>query len=128
MAETEVLEGYFTHTIYKSSNYMVTKFKTQDGSITVTGPAFDYEPKQQYKLTGTYVDHPRYGFQFSMLGIEKILPDKKDEIISFLGGNVFKGIGKKTALKIYEHFGEDTLRILKEDPQAIFEVQLTSKQ
>ncbi|MBP5279240.1 MAG: AAA family ATPase [Erysipelotrichaceae bacterium] len=128
MAETEVLEGYFTHTIYKSSNYMVTKFKTQDGSITVTGPAFDYEPKQQYKLTGTYVDHPRYGFQFSMLGIEKILPDKKDEIISFLGGNVFKGIGKKTALKIYEHFGEDTLRILKEDPQAIFEVQLTNKQ
>ena len=107
---------------------MVTKFKTQDGSITVTGPAFDYEPKQQYKLTGTYVDHPRYGFQFSMLGIEKILPDKKDEIISFLGGNVFKGIGKKTALKIYEHFGEDTLRILKEDPQAIFEVELTSKQ
>ncbi|MBR2788863.1 MAG: AAA family ATPase [Erysipelotrichaceae bacterium] len=128
MAETEVLQGMFTHTIYKSSSYMVSKFKTEDGPITVTGPSFDYEEKQLYRLTGNYVDHPRYGFQFAMLTIEKILPDKKDEIISFLGSKAFKGIGRKTAEKIYEHFGEQTLNRLKENPEAIFEVALTGRQ
>jgi len=79
MAETEILQGMFTHTIYKSSSYMVSKFKTEDGPITVTGPSFDYEEKQLYRLTGNYVDHPRYGFQFAMLTIEKILPDTHHE-------------------------------------------------
>ena len=128
MAETDTIQGVFTHTIYKSSSYMVTKFKSEDGPITVTGPSFDYEEKQLYRLTGNYVDHPRYGLQFALLSIEKILPDKKDEIISFLGSKAFKGIGKKTAEKIYEHFGEMTLSLLKERPEAIFEVSLTNKQ
>ena len=107
---------------------MVTRFKTQDGPITVTGPSFDYEENQLYRLSGSYVDHPRYGFQFSMLTIEKILPDKKEEIISFLGSKAFKGIGKKTAEKIYAHFGDETLNLLKERPEAIFEVTLSNKQ
>ena len=128
MADTDTIQGVFTHTIYRSSSYMVSKFKTEDGPITVTGPSFDYEEKQLYRLTGSYVDHPRYGFQFSMLKIEKILPDKKDEIISFLGSKAFKGIGKKTAEKIYDHFGDETLTILKENPESIFEVTLTNKQ
>ena len=128
MAETDSIQGVFTHTIYKSSSYMVTRFKTQDGPITVTGPSFDYEENQLYRLSGSYVDHPRYGFQFSMLTIEKILPDKKEEIISFLGSKAFKGIGKKTAEKIYAHFGDETLNLLKERPEAIFEVTLSNKQ
>ena len=128
MAETDSIQGVFTHTIYKSSSYMVSKFKTEDGPITVTGPSFDYEEKQLYRISGNYVDHPRYGFQFAMLTIEKILPDKKDEIISFLGSKAFKGIGKKTAEKIYEHFGDETLSLLKERPEAIFEVDLSNKQ
>ena len=128
MAETDSIQGVFTHTIYKSSTYMVSRFKTEDGPITVTGPSFDYDENQTYRLSGSYVDHPRYGFQFSIMTIEKILPDKKDEIISFLSGKAFKGIGKKTAEKIYGHFKDVTLSLLKENPEAIFEVSLSNKQ
>ena len=124
----DLLEGEFTHIIYKSENYMVSRFKTQDSTITVTGPAFDFERNEKYILTGTYVDHPRYGFQFSMLTVEKYISSQKDEIVSFLAGKSFPGIGKKAALKIYDHFGSETLKILKEDPQRIFEVDLNDKQ
>lgn len=124
----EMIEGEFTHTIYKSESYMVSKFKTDDGTITVTGPSFDYEKGNKYVLTGSYVDHPKYGFQFSMLTIEKYLPSKKDEIISFLRGKTFPGIGKKAAEKIYEYFGNDTLSILKEDPSKILDLDLSNKQ
>ena len=124
----DLIEGEFTHTIYKSESYMVSKFKTNDGTITVTGPSFDYERKQKYTLTGEFVDHPRYGFQFSMLTIDKYLPSKKDEIVSFLRSKTFPGVGKKAAEKIYEHFGTETLNILKEDPSKILELDLTNKQ
>ena len=124
----DLIEGQFSHTIYKSESYMVSKFKTNDGTITVTGPSFDYVKGQIYTLTGEFVDHPKYGFQFSMLTIEKYLPSKKEEIISFLRGKTFPGIGKKAAEKIYEYFGNDTLNILKEDPSKILEIDLTNKQ
>lgn len=124
----DIIEGEFTHSIFKSDNYMVNRFKTDDGTIIVTGPFFEYERHQKYILSGKYIDHPRYGFQFSMLTIEKYLPSQKEEILSFLKSKAFKGIGKKTAEKIYEYFGNDTLNILKEDPSRINELNLTNKQ
>ncbi|MBQ2505364.1 MAG: AAA family ATPase [Erysipelotrichaceae bacterium] len=126
--EIEIIEGEFTHTIYKSDSYMVSKFKTDDGAITVTGPSFDYESGQRYVLSGTYVDHPRYGFQFSMLSVEKYISTRKEEILSLLKSSAFPGIGKKAAEKIYEHFGADTLMVLKDQPEKIYEVELSEKQ
>ena len=60
----DIIEGEFTRTIYKSENYMVSRFNTSEGTITVTGPSVDYEKGEHYVLTGTYVEHPRYGFRF----------------------------------------------------------------
>ena len=77
----DIIEGEFTHSIFKSDNYMVNRFKTDDGTIIVTGPFFEYERHQKYILSGKYIDHPRYGFQFSMLTIEKYLPSQKEEIL-----------------------------------------------
>ena len=124
----DLIEGQFTHVIYKSESYMVSRFQTAEGTITVTGPSFEYEKGQKYILTGQYVEHPRYGFQFSLLTIEKYLPSQKEEIISFLRGKTFPGIGKKAAEKIYDHFGNETLSVLKEDPSKILELDLTNKQ
>ena len=94
---------------------MVSKFKTDDGAITVTGPSFDYESGQRYVLSGTYVDHPRYGFQFSMLSVEKYISTRKEEILSLLKSSAFPGIGKKAAEKIYEHFGADIRAMVDAD-------------
>ncbi|MBQ6335180.1 MAG: ATP-dependent RecD-like DNA helicase [Erysipelotrichaceae bacterium] len=124
----DMLEGEFTHVIYKSDNYMVSRFKTAEGTITVTGPSFDFERNEKYILTGTYVEHPRYGFQFAMLTVEKYVSTQADEIVSFLAGKSFPGVGKKAAKKIYDHFGSETLRLLKEDPQRIYELDLSEKQ
>ena len=126
----EVIEkiiGVFVVTIYKSDNYMVSKFKTKEGQITVTGPAFEYDARQKYVLSGTYIDHPKYGHQFSIISIEKYLSDNKDEIISFLSSDLFTGIGKKVALKIYNYFGDDTLKKLKDNPSLIYELKDISK-
>ena len=124
----DIIEGEFTRTIYKSENYMVSRFNTIEGTITVTGPSFDYEKGERYVLTGTYVEHPRYGFQFSLISVEKYISTKKEEIISYLKSSAFPGIGKKAAEKIYAYFGNETLKILKEEPMRIAEVELSERQ
>lgn len=124
----DIIEGFFTRSIYKSDNYMVSLFKTNDGTITTTGPNFDYDLNQKYVLTGNYVEHYKYGFQFNIHTFEKYIPTQKEEIISFLKSKTFKGIGKSTAEKIYEYFGDETINILKENPERIFELDLTNKQ
>ena len=126
--ELDDLVGIFTYVLYRSEDYMVARFRSSDGDIIVTGSAFDFENKQKYHLYGNYVDHPRYGFQFQMLKFEKVLPSRKEEIISYLGGKSFKGIGKKSALKVYEKFGDETLLILKDDPELCFQIDLSEKQ
>ncbi len=124
----DTINGYFVHTIYKSDTYMVCKFETSDDTITVTGPAFDFIKGDHYLLTGNYVDHPKYGFQFNIITIKRYIPNKKDDIIKFLSSNSFKGIGKKAATKIYEAFGDDSINIIKEKFYLVENIGLNTKQ
>ena len=61
MESNETLKGTFTRIIYKSDSYMVAVFKTDDGSITVTGPSFDVDEKSKYIISGEYTHHLKYG-------------------------------------------------------------------
>jgi len=125
---SNTIEGVFTYTLYKSNNYMVSSFLCDEGKITVTGPSVEWKKNDKYILSGDYVEHPKYGFQFSYIKFEKLLPKKDKEIISFLSSDTFEGIGKKTAQKIFEVYGENVLEILKENPQLIQDLDLTKKQ
>ncbi|MBR4422312.1 MAG: AAA family ATPase, partial [Erysipelotrichaceae bacterium] len=124
----ELIEGEFIHTLYKSDNYMVSRFKTDEDVITVTGICFDYEKAQKYLLSGSFVDHPKYGRQFSIITIEKAIPGNEKEVISFLSSKSFPGIGRKAAQKIYDYFGDETLKILRAEPDRIDELDLSLKQ
>ncbi|MBQ1478304.1 MAG: AAA family ATPase, partial [Erysipelotrichaceae bacterium] len=124
----DTLTGTFKHIIYRSESYMVARFESEEGLITVTGPSFDIEKGTRYELSGSYVDHPRYGFQFQILKVEKALPKVKEDIISFLSYKLIKGIGKKAAEKVYDALGDETLKILKEDTSVLQGIDLTMKQ
>jgi len=128
MDELVQLKGKFIRNIYQTNTYMVSVFDCEDSTITITGPFIDYDKNQIYVLSGNYVDHPKYGFQFDYVLIEKYLPSIKEEIITFLASSSFPGIGKKAAEKIYKHFDDQTITILKEDPFKIHEIKLTEKQ
>lgn len=126
--EIETLEGSFKKTIFRSANYMVSVFDSNDGPITVTGPSFDYDKDSKYTLVGKYVDHPKYGFQFEMISVSKFLPSAKEEIIKYLSSSIFKKVGTKAAEKIYAVYGDDSLRILKKDSSAINDVNISNIQ
>lgn len=129
MNEILSLDGIFIRTIYKAPNYMVTRFEPiEKGLITVTGPSFDYEPYTKYTIKGYFDCHPKYGNQFVLTSLSKYVPSKKEEIIKFLASQSFKGIGKKCAEKIYNYYGDDTLKILKSYTSDLDKVGITVPQ
>lgn len=125
---SEVISGYFRYKLYISRDYMVYRFESEDGPITVTGPFFEADPKEKYTLKGQFVEHPKYGFQFSYTSIGIYMPSEEEGIITFLSSDIFKGIGKKAAEKIYRELGPDCLELLKNDISIADELSLTLKQ
>lgn len=115
------LNGKFTYILYRNEEnyYTVAKFRINDQNektITVTGTMTSVQTDILYNVFGKYVEHPRYGMQFALQSYEKPLPSEREGIIRYLSGIQFPGVGKKTAEKIVEALGEDTLTMIRQDP------------
>ncbi len=122
------IKGQFGHIIYKDkkTRYTVVRFRLyelNEKNITVTGYLPDFPKDIMVSLTGTYVEHPRFGLQFSVSSYRRILPSEPDSIVSFLSSPLFVGIGKKFAESIVDTLGDDCLNELKENPELLREVK-----
>ncbi len=82
---------------------------------------------QTYVFSGEEADHPKYGKQFKVTSYEMAQVETGDEVIEFLSSNHFKGIGMRTASKIYNHFGDDTIDILKSEPERLAEIPVNQE-
>ncbi len=107
----------------EGNGYTVAVFDTEDGAIRVAG-AFN-EPRigGAYSLEGSFTIHPKYGEQFSFTGYTEVMPEGVDAIRDFLAAGTIRGVGPKTADLIVETYGEDTLRIMEEDPDRLLEIK-----
>ena len=103
--------------------YSVIKIKVNDETdskyLTLTGNFPIPNENSDYKFKGEYVEHPRFGSQFLVQEYEEILPTSKDSIIKYLSSPLFPKIGVKTAGKIYDLLGENTIEIIKKDPNSL---------
>ncbi|TDP57915.1 exodeoxyribonuclease V alpha subunit [Aminicella lysinilytica] len=116
--EMEEKKGVLTEIIFhnEENGYTIAEMETDDELITVVGNLSKATKGTCYELRGTFKIHPRYGEQFAFTEAEEVLPSSKVGIEGFLASGVIKGIGPKTATAIVNIFGEDTLKIMEEDP------------
>lgn len=77
---------------------------------------------ENIEAQGEYKTHKQYGRQFAAESISFSVPKDRDGIISYLGGGMFKGIGKQTAEKIYAKFGDSVFDVLENDAEALTKV------
>ena len=68
---------------------------------------------------GNFVEHPEYGMQFKIETFEKTLPETLEGLERYLANSNLKGIGPATAKKIIKQFGEDTIHILRFEPEKL---------
>ena len=79
--------------------------------------------KVRYRMEGKWSKNPKHGIQFEVERFEEVIPATKEGIITYLSCGQIKGIGKKTAEKIFEAFGEDTLAVLDQDPRKLLTIR-----
>ncbi len=78
---------------------------------------------EQLKLMGRWVEHPSFGHQFRAEHCEHYLPTGSSAILRYLSSGVVKGVGTATAVRIVEKFGDDTLRVMEEEPHRLSEIK-----
>lgn len=121
----ETLRGYIDHIIYRNdeNGYTVLNLVADAGDITCVG-LFRYADEGEcVTLTGEYIEHSLYGRQFSVKTYEITPPEDTESIIRYLGSGAIKGIGDALARRIVKEFGEDTFRIIEEDPLRLAEIK-----
>ncbi len=124
-----VIKGKFSKTIYyrNDNGYTVAVFDIEENrneseTIIVNGYIGQVDKEKKYKLTGKYVEHPKYGIQFQVDGLEKLIAADENELANFFAGPQFKGIGGKFAKSIVETLGMDAIRLIKENPDILDDV------
>ena len=113
--------GQITEIIYQNETncYTVAEFTMEKEITTIVGYLPFINKGDSLKLFGKYVTHQEYGQQFKIETFEKIMPQTLEALEQYLGGGVIKGVGPATAKKIVEKFGEETLPILKLQPEKL---------
>lgn len=91
-------------------------------SITVVGFYLPIVERVKVDMTGRWKKDAKYGLQFEMESYEEVIAPGKNGIVAYLSSGLIRGIGKKLAERIYNTFGDDTLKVLDNDPDRIREV------
>ena len=83
---------------------------------------------EEYSFIGEFVN-TQYGLQFKAKTYHQRLQKTLVGVVNFLSSELFKGIGKKTATRIYETLGPNCLEIILQNKESLDKVKnLTQKQ
>ncbi|MBR3212818.1 MAG: ATP-dependent RecD-like DNA helicase [Firmicutes bacterium] len=106
----------------EENGYTVAVMETDDEYITVVGNLPNCAKGSRFTLRGTVKEHPLYGEQFAFTEFMEIMPENAEAIFDFLRSGVIKGVGPVTAAALVAKFGDDTLKIIEEEPEKLTEV------
>ena len=72
---------------------------------------------------GEYVKHPVYGSQFKIDSCRVVAPKDRAGMERYLGSGAIKGVGASLAARIVKKFGDDTFRVMEEEPELLTQVK-----
>ena len=118
-------KGYVEHIIYRNEENTYTVFEVQceDGLLTCTGFPPAISEGESCLVAGDVVQHAVYGEQFKVQTYRAIPPENAQAMLRYLASGAVKGIGQALAARIVKKFGDDTLRIMDEEPERLAEIK-----
>ena len=125
----EEIEGILTEIIYQNevNSYTIGIVETEDEQLTVVGYLPFIKKGDSLKLIGKFVEHKDYGEQFKIETFEKLMPQTLAALETYLASGNIKGVGPATASKIIDKFGDDTIHVLKFEPEKLARIKGISK-
>ena len=125
----EEKEGVLAEIIYQNevNSYTVGIFETEEEQFTVVGYLPFINKGDSLKIVGKFVEHKDYGEQFKIETFEKIMPRTLGALENYLASGNIKGVGPATAKKIVKLFGEETIHVLKYEPEKLSQIKGITK-
>ena len=135
------LKGFVSHIVYRNEENGYTVFEMtltesvgnapQEGTvsdldaadigdvITCVGSPVSISEGEGCTVAGTCTTHPVYGDQFRVQSYRAVAPENAQAMYRYLAAGSIKGIGPAMAARIVKKFGDDTLRIMEEEPEKL---------
>ena len=124
---SETVTGYIDHIIFRNEEngytVMVVKNSENEEELTCVGSFPAVSQGITIQASGIYTHHPVYGKQFQISSFVEKIPEDTYAMERYLGSGAIKGIGAALAARIVRRFGEDTIRLVEEEPDRLAEVK-----
>ena len=111
----------------RETGYKAVLISGEEDDDTVVGKMPDVSVGDTIEATGSYIDHPRFGIQFKADSYRIIPPSDSQAMERYLSSGAVAGVGEKLAARIVARFGDDTFRIIEEEPERLSEIKGISK-
>ena len=123
--EMDNITGYVDHIVYQNSDngYTVMTLVTEGEEVTCVGMCKGLGQGENISAEGEYIEHPVYGRQFKIQTYETVAPTDRAGMERYLGSGAIRGVGEALAARIVKKFGDDTFRIIEEEPERLAEVK-----
>jgi exodeoxyribonuclease V alpha subunit len=117
--------GTVDKVVYRGENgFAVARVATGAGApITAAGRLDDVVEGETVKLEGEWVQDPRFGRQLKVVSCTKSIPTGAEAAERFLASGLVKGVRARTAKKIVDALGAETLQVILETPAKLDSVK-----
>jgi exodeoxyribonuclease V alpha subunit len=121
----DTVNGFIEHIVFQNqeNGYTVLTLESEGEEITCVGTLKGVSQGESISASGEYTTHPVYGKQFRIVQYQSVTPKSAADMERYLGSGAIKGVGAALAARIIKRFGEDTFRIMEEEPERLKEVR-----
>ena len=128
--EKEIIEGTVEDIRFRNeqNGYTVLSVGCDDDLITAVGVFSDISVGETVKLQGEWTYHTTFGRQFKVEAFERNMPATTEQLYNYLAAGAIKGIGRATAERIVDMFGEKAFDYLESNPEMLSKVKGISQE
>lgn len=119
------LSGIVDRVVFRNAENSFTVIELSCGGelVTAVGSLPELSSGEEITLYGEWDSHNLFGRQFKASHFERKMPETAAQLLRYLSAGTIKGIGPKTALKIIEQFGDNSIKVLSEEPERLRQIK-----
>jgi exodeoxyribonuclease V alpha subunit len=130
--DDSTLEGVLDRVVFSNEEnaWSVVRLAVpgQRDTVTAVGNLLGVQPGENLRLSGSWIQDPKYGRQFKVASYATVAPSTLAGIEKYLGSGLIRGIGKGFAARLVQTFGLETLDVIESHPERLREVDGIGRQ
>ena len=113
--------------LYRPCEKLVDSSGNVVTQVKAVGYGLPVSKNLRYEMRGHWSKNGKHGVQFEVDGYEEVIVPTREGVIAYLSSGQIKGIGVKTAERIFAAFGLESLEVLDREPERLLSIPGISK-